>query len=327
MPHILKVLALSISLLLLGCNPIESFQFGEGKSNSTHHLTVQTIESSSKNAVTNIGVTLIDTQTERIIGKEVNNNEGKVSFSGLEQNKTYKIIIHDILPSGEWVEQTNEIFVYDETDSVITIETNDSNQKLSLNVPVVLQNPELPNGCEITSLAAVLNYYGLNVDKVTLANQYLPTQPIIIEGNILYGPDPNIAYAGDPAQKTGAYYAFPLPIVEAANNVLVANHSELRALDIPNTNKEEIIDFLQSGVPVIAWITIDYQSPRTNGYWIIQETGEKHSIYSNLHVVVITGYQNGKVSVMNPLTGYEQIDEDLFFNSFQSLGSQGIVIL
>ena len=27
------------------------------------------------------------------------------------------------------------------------------------------QNPELPTGCEITSLTSVLNYYGCNVDK------------------------------------------------------------------------------------------------------------------------------------------------------------------
>lgn len=35
------------------------------------------------------------------------------------------------------------------------------------------QNPELPTGCEITSLTSVLNYYGCNVDKTTMADVYL----------------------------------------------------------------------------------------------------------------------------------------------------------
>ena len=45
---------------------------------------------------------------------------------------------------------------------------------VQLNVENILQNPELPNGCEITSAAIVLNYLGFDIDKVTLAENYLP---------------------------------------------------------------------------------------------------------------------------------------------------------
>ncbi len=43
-------------------------------------------------------------------------------------------------------------------------------------IPVncILQNPELPTGCEATSLTMVLNYWGYTVSKVTIAGQYLP---------------------------------------------------------------------------------------------------------------------------------------------------------
>lgn len=190
-----------------------------------------------------------------------------------------------------------------------------------------MQNPELPNGCEITALAAVLNYFGIKVDKVKLAKEYLPTEKVVKKGNNLYGPDPNVAYAGNPFDKLDSFYVFPLPIVEVANKILIENNSMLRAIDMPNTSKEEIIHFVQSGVPVITWITIDLKKPKRNHYWIIQETKEKHFFYSNLHVVVVTGYRNGKVTVMNPLIGQEEIDEDVFFNSFQSMGSQCVVIL
>ena len=42
------------------------------------------------------------------------------------------------------------------------------------NFPVVYQMPELPTGCEITALTMVLNYYGYNVSKTTMASNYLP---------------------------------------------------------------------------------------------------------------------------------------------------------
>lgn len=38
-----------------------------------------------------------------------------------------------------------------------------------LNVPIENQMPDLPNGCEVTSLAMLLNYYGIKVTKEDLA--------------------------------------------------------------------------------------------------------------------------------------------------------------
>ena len=43
-----------------------------------------------------------------------------------------------------------------------------------LPVPQILQNPELPNGCEITSCCEVLHYLGFAPDKCELADYYLP---------------------------------------------------------------------------------------------------------------------------------------------------------
>ena len=37
----------------------------------------------------------------------------------------------------------------------------------------VLQNPELPTGCEITALTQTLNFYGFDIDKVTLIKLFL----------------------------------------------------------------------------------------------------------------------------------------------------------
>ena len=45
--------------------------------------------------------------------------------------------------------------------------------RVQIDVPVILQNPELPNGCEITSLTEVLQYLGFQVTHTEMAG-YLP---------------------------------------------------------------------------------------------------------------------------------------------------------
>lgn len=42
-------------------------------------------------------------------------------------------------------------------------------QEQKLNVPLENQMPDLPNGCEVTSLSMLMNYYGIKVSKNELA--------------------------------------------------------------------------------------------------------------------------------------------------------------
>lgn len=317
-----------ILLLLFGCNTNEKVNddYEEQLESEEQKFVIQTVEPSTKNVVTNVGVTLIEKETNEIIGKEIVDDNGKVEFSGLKQNAVYEVTIHQILPTGQWHELKKKEFVFDKSKSYITIETFNLNKKILLDVPVVLQNPELPNGCEVTSLTAVLNYYGVNVNKMEMAKR-MPSQPIVRKGKVLYGPDPNEVYAGDPRNRYYGFFVFPPPVVETANKVLMEHHLDLRAMDMTKMDKNDFIDLIQQGVPVIAWVTLDFTEVYTNGYWINQDTSEKHPFYGNLHVVVVTGYQNGKVFIMNPLKGNEVIDEEKFFNSFQSIGSKAVVIL
>ena len=84
-----------------------------------------------------------------------------------------------------------------------------------LPVPQILQNPELPNGCEITSCCEVLHYLGFAPDKCELADYYLPRSAQ------WYGADPDEVYMGNPHLDDGSpetgYYCFAGPIVQAAN--------------------------------------------------------------------------------------------------------------
>ena len=97
-------------------------------------------------------------------------------------------------------------------------------------VPQILQNPELPNGCEITSLCMLLRYWGYDADKCVLADRYLPRT------ETWWGTDPDLAYMGNPHLEDDSpacgYYCFAGPIVAAATAYL-ADQEGSRILQVP----------------------------------------------------------------------------------------------
>lgn len=330
------ILPLSCTVILFGCSSNEHTIKNEqpkvyskqmsSEPVSNNALTIHTVEFSSDTSVKNVSVALFDFETGEKIATSTVTDDGKATFDMVEPDQPYEVVIYKIELTGELSEQTRERIVFDPNNPVLTIETFNANSD-NLAVPIVKQNPELPNGCEITSLTAILNYYGIEIDKMTLANDYLPTTPVTKKGTKLYGPDPYIAYAGNPAEKNDGYYVFAEPIIEVANQVLFENNSNFKALNLSNASREEILSYVNSGVPVLTWATIDYKQARTHGHWMIDDTNKKHPIFMNLHAVVLIGYADGKVTVMNPLSGYETVDENVFFSTYKSLGSHAMAIL
>lgn len=295
--------------------------------NFSEVLTIQTVEFSSQINVTNVGVALFEFETGEEMERSIVNDQGIATFDMVIPEKLYEVVVFRIDQKGEWMEQTREQIVFNPDHPTVQIETFNVSSIGKLNVPIVKQNPELPNGCEITSLTAILNYYGIDSNKMDLVNHYLPKEAVVNNGGKLVGPDPNIAYAGDPTKLNDGYYVYAPPIVEVANQVLFEHNSEYKAMDLTNASREEITGYVNSGVPVLTWVTIDLKKPRTSGYWAINGTNKKHHVYRNLHAVVMLGYKDDTVTVMNPLTGYEKIDADTFFESYKSLGSHAVVIL
>ncbi|WP_053373306.1 C39 family peptidase [Paenibacillus sp. FJAT-27812] len=199
-------------------------------------------------------------------------------------------------------------------------------KKVYIDVDTVMQKPELPNGCEITSLTAVLNYYGYDVTKTEMADNYLPKQPFSTKNKKLYGPDPYQAYAGDPRELKGGFFSFAPPIVEAANLYFDVVGRSSSTTDISGSSREEMIDKLNKGIPVVTWITLDLTPPKMNYGWYYNDTDVYHSAPVNLHVVVLNGYEDGIVHVMNPLKGQATYDADTFFNSYEEMGSHAMIV-
>ncbi len=196
-------------------------------------------------------------------------------------------------------------------------------------IPVqpLMQLPELPNGCEIVSLTAVLNYYGYDVSKTTMADQYLRKQAFSLnkDGKMI-GPNPYVAYAGNPRSKRNGWYSFAPPIVEAANLYMTTQTNTMKASNISGSSKDEIMSLVSNGIPIVIWVTLDLSKPLLNGHWYLSDTGEYYKAYTNLHVVVLNGYKDDVVHVMNPLKGQVEYNLDAFFNSYEAMGKHAVVL-
>ncbi|MFZ2537450.1 MAG: C39 family peptidase, partial [Oscillospiraceae bacterium] len=201
---------------------------------------------------------------------------------------------------------------------------------VNLGVSAILQNPELPNGCEITALATLLNYKGLNASKTYLADHYLPQFPFYATGknDDRAGGDPNYYFAGNPRSNSNAYYCFASPIVEAGNVFLQEQGSALIASDITGTDEQGLIAQLDAGNPIITWGTLSMGNAFTfaPNAWIINENGDKHIPFLNLHCVVLFGYDDTFFYLADPLRGNVAYKRSTFMNAYQQIGSRAVII-
>ncbi|MFB7155875.1 S-layer homology domain-containing protein [Lysinibacillus sp. NPDC056232] len=199
--------------------------------------------------------------------------------------------------------------------------------KMYITVPIVKQKPELPNGCEITSLTAVLNYYGFSTSKMEMANNYLPKESFTYQNNKRYGPNPYKAYAGDPRLGTG-FFSYAPPIVAAAENLFVGRTTKYTATDVSGKGKEFFYEKINNNVPVVIWVTLDLSTPKVSYSWYFSDTKEYFKAPINLHAVVLVGYNefNNTVHLMDPLKGRVSQNADKFFQSYKELGSHAMIV-
>lgn len=177
-----------------------------------------------------------------------------------------------------------------------------------LNVPVVLQNPELPTGCEVTSLTMALNYKGVKVDKITLANKMPYTTTF----------DPNQGFVGSPFKTSG----------ETINPVklqVLAKAYRSKSADMTGASITKIENEVRAGNPVLVWYTIGYVVP-TDQY--LSQNGHKYWFPQPLHCIVVTGVSSTNFYINDPLNGKKNypIEKDRFNKIYTKMGKRALVV-
>ncbi|MEH7352071.1 C39 family peptidase [Neobacillus drentensis] len=187
-----------------------------------------------------------------------------------------------------------------------------------LDVPLFNQmdQPKLYNGCEVTSLAMVLNYHGIKVTKNELAKN-IKTVPLTYQ-NGKKG-NPNVGFVGDMENGPGLA-VYNKPVFELAQK-----YTGDRAVNLTNSSFNDLLKKVGQGLPV--WIiTTNNFSPVSNFQTWDTPQGKIDITFSE-HSVVITGYDENYIYVNDPYgEKNKKLNRENFIKAWDQMGKQAIVI-
>ena len=173
----------------------------------------------------------------------------------------------------------------------------------------------------------VLGWAGYPVDKLELYEGYLPRQDFIEtpEGWTVGG-NPEEVYVGDAASKLGGWYCFEGPIVQAGNAYLQAQGSGWAVRAVSGLSQRQFNGYLEDGVPLVAWVTLDYTAPVDSlRSWYLAD-GSLYQPLSNLHCVVVVEHGEDGYLTADPLEGWQWIEESTFWDIFDAMGRRAVII-
>lgn len=204
-----------------------------------------------------------------------------------------------------------------------TLKVSLEKQKVFHEVDTVLQNPELPHGCEATGLASLLSYYDIFADKCELADKWM-------QKGVWGETDFRKAFVGNPRKISGSAGCYADVIANTANRYLEESENQggdrLTAVAKEGVSFEELLKMVEKA-PVLAWTTMNLQAPYIAQVW---EVDGEELYWQNLeHCVVLTGYdlEKGVFYGTDPLYGPCEYDMKLFAIRFQTMYSQVVQLV
>lgn len=230
-----------------------------------------------------------------------------------------------VLPSKE--EQEDTVFTPVPVEDVPAQDAQPPAEYIIEDFPLILQMPELPTGCEITAMTMALHYYGYDVDKTTMAAEYLPTvsaNRYYGEDGRLYGSDLRKYFVGNPFTQAG-YICGTEAILTAVNSYLQNVSGSMQAVDKSGSSPEELYELVSQDTPVVVWVTIGMANRNTPQGWYTED-GTYVDWSTNDHGAVLIGYSEDTVTIADPISGIVEYSRTQFESVFASRSYQCVVL-
>lgn len=194
-----------------------------------------------------------------------------------------------------------------------------------IDVPYLSQEYGYPSGCEVVSATMLLQYYGYPITVDQFIDDYLEKQDFYRKDGVLYGADPNRAFAGDPWDKWSCGCYAPV-IKRSFDRILWSGH---KAVNTTGTPLEDLKEYIDRDIPVLFWASIDMQPTGKGDRWTSVLDGTLIQWISQEHCMVLVGYDEENYYFNDPyqskgLVGYEK---SLVQKRFLDLCEQSVVIL
>jgi uncharacterized protein YvpB len=193
-------------------------------------------------------------------------------------------------------------------------------EEIQLDVPLLNQmdEPRLFNGCEVTSLAMLLQYWGVDVTKNELAAQILRVPLLYDDGK---SGNPNMGFVGnmEDGPGLGVYHG---PIFYLANTTV---SDQLMVRNLSNHPFSSVLEKVSHGLPVWVITTTSFTPLPDFETWSTPQGTV--GITFKMHSVVITGYDQDYIYLNDPYgTKNKKVNKENFIASWEQMGSQAIVI-
>lgn len=199
-------------------------------------------------------------------------------------------------------------------------------EKTLFEAPLVLQNPELPRGCEIASLAMLLQHAGVVVDKMTLAEE-IEKQPFTYrgeDGRLYYG-NPYCGFVGSIYTLSEPGYGVYIPPLRR----LMEKYLPGKSIDLTGCDFQDILIFLSEEIPVLVIVNTTYAPLKPVEFQIWETEQGPLEITYRQHAVLLTGFDEDFVYFNDPL--YEiknkKSDREAFKAAWIQMGRQAISYL
>ncbi|NHM29996.1 hypothetical protein G8761_05100 [Bacillus sp. C11] len=196
--------------------------------------------------------------------------------------------------------------------------------KVVLSAPLIKQMPELPRGCEVTSLTMLLNFAGVKTNKMVLASAIKkdPTPYTYRNGRYYFG-NPNFGFVGNmfTFSKPG-FGVYNKPIAELAIRYLPG-----RIINLSGQSFNNVLDYVSAGHPV--WvINTSWFNIVPSQYWKTWYTPQGGAIRITMkeHSVLVTGYDSKYVYFNDPLDGQKNKKRPIsqFVSGWKQYSSQAV---
>lgn len=187
-----------------------------------------------------------------------------------------------------------------------------------LDVSLLNQNdaPRLYNGCEVTSLAMILNFNGYHVTKNELANN-IATVPLTYRNG--QKGNPNVGFVGNMVSGPG-YAVYNGPIYNLAKR-----YAGNKVVNLTGSSFADILTRVKAGEPVWIITTSSFAPVSDFKTWNTPQGTIK--ITFSEHSVVITGYDDDYIYINNPYGQKNQkLNRRRFEAAWEQMGKQAIVI-
>lgn len=195
-------------------------------------------------------------------------------------------------------------------------------------VTCILQNPELPTGCEATAGTMLLKAYGYEADKMDVAGA-MKCLPLTERDGRLYGGHPDEVFVGNP-EEVSSYGAFPNVLAEAMQQVIDREGARHNAVPLYHKSEEELLELVDMGIPVCIWSSSkNLEIEHRRGWYLIRDgvyTDDYFEWPSNEHVLVLVDYDEDEVTVCDPQEGVVRYPRESFFRHYRQVGEYALVL-